>query len=399
MSTKTTVTIFFSALVLSASAVFAQSGATRPRRVTPVQPTPTPSAESSEAARPRATQAAPAAPAAQASTARAFSLLERKQYEEALKEAKQVASADPKNSEAWKIAGFAAYNLKRYAEAAEDLQRAHDLQRASGEADVQTADALAEAYVLNENYERALPLLVAATARAGAKPDARMLYYRGLAQQKTGKLDEAERSYNEVLKVDPKNKYALMNIGHLAYNRNDHTTAINMLNRATQSDPALEQAWKILVTSYLRRASTLSGPKADADYLAAVRAGESLQRIRDDAETAALLGQALVYAKQYPRAATVLERAAASDRAPDATHYLLGFAYVQAKNFPKAISALARAAAKTPDNAEVYRLLGYSYESSKQYAKALEAYEKGLSIAPADEYFKESAERVRPFAK
>ena len=78
---------------------------------------------------------------------------------------------------------------------------------------------------------------------------------------------------------------------------------------------------------------------------------------------------------------------------------MLGYAHVQAKNFPKAITALETAAARTPQNAEVYRLLGFSYESAQQYAKALAAYEKGLQLAPADAYFKESAERVRPYAK
>ncbi len=94
-----------------------------------------------------------------------------------------------------------------------------------------------------------------------------------------------------------------------------------------------------------------------------------------------------------------LERAAASPEAPDDTFYLLGYANAQAKNFPKAIAALEKAAAKTPNNVEVYRLLGFSYESSKDYTKALAAYEKGLQLAPADAYFKESADRVRPFAK
>jgi tetratricopeptide (TPR) repeat protein len=237
------------------------------------------------------------------------------------------------------------------------------------------------------------------TSRAGAKPDARMLYYRAVAEQKAGKTADAEKTYNEVLKADPKNTGALYNLGLIAYGRNDHTAAINMLNRATLADPKLEPAWKVLVNSYLRRASTLQGPKADADYLAAVRAGESLQRLRDNTENAALLGQALVYAKQYVRAAAVLEKAAAAADAPAGTDYLLGFAHAQAKNFPKAAAALERAAAKTPDNADVYRLLGFAYESSKDYAKALAAYEKGLQLAPADAYFKESAERVRPFAK
>src|SRR5205823_10296570 len=85
------------ALVLCASAAFAQSGATRPRRVTPVQPTTDAAASNTSAT----TDAA-----AQGSTAHAFSLLKQKQYDAALREAKQLTAADAKNSEAWKIAGF-----------------------------------------------------------------------------------------------------------------------------------------------------------------------------------------------------------------------------------------------------------------------------------------------------
>jgi tetratricopeptide (TPR) repeat protein len=391
------------ALLLSASATFAQSGATRPRRVTPSQPAPAAPAATPESAGARPSAAQPAMPTAQiggqTSVARALSLLEQKQFEAALAEARTLTEREPRNSDAWKIAGFAGYGLKRYAEAAADLQKAADLQRAAGKADQPTDDLLAEAYFLAENYERALPLLTAQTSRAAAKPDARLLYYRAVAEQKTGRAAEAERTYGEVLKADPKNTSALYNLGLIAYSRNDHTAAINYLNRATLADPRLESAWKALVNSYLRRAATLQGPKAEADYLAAVRAGESLQRLRDNAEAQALLGQALLHAKQFVRAAAQLERASASADAPAGTDYLLGYAQVQAKNFPKAAAALERAAQRTPDNADIYRLLGFAYESSKQYAKALQAYEKGLQLAPTDDYFKESAERVRPFAK
>jgi tetratricopeptide (TPR) repeat protein len=47
----------------------------------------------------------------------------------------------------------------------------------------------------------------------------------------------------------------------------------------------------------------------------------------------------------------------------------------------------------------VYRELGYAYEVTKQYAKALAAYQKGATLAPSDPDFKESIERVKPFAK
>ena len=44
-------------------------------------------------------------------------------------------------------------------------------------------------------------------------------------------------------------------------------------------------------------------------------------------------------------------------------------------------------------------MLGYDYEVSKRYGKALVAYERGLQLVPNDPDLKESAERVRPFAK
>jgi tetratricopeptide (TPR) repeat protein len=379
-------------LLLCATAAFAQSGATRPRRVTPVQQQPDAVADTSS------TRATNAAGPAQGSTAHAFSLLQQKQYDAALREAKQLTSADAKNSEAWKLAGFAEIGLKRYADASDDLQRASDLQRAEGKPDTHTEDALAEAYFFAEKYDLALPLLTAETTRAGAKPDASTLYYRGIAEMNLKKSADAERTFNDVLKLDPKNKGALVYLGQMAFARSDYTSAINMLNRATLADPTYPRAWELLTQAYLYRARNATGAAADADFLAAVRASDSLARVRNDEQTAALQGQALFFAKQYDRAATVLEKAAASPKAADATFFLLGYAYFQTKNYPKAIPALEHASEKTPGNVDIYRLLGFSYETTKQYAKALAAYEKGLQLAPTDAYFKESADRVRPAA-
>jgi tetratricopeptide (TPR) repeat protein len=401
-SMKSKLTAAAAALLFASALAHAQSGATRPRRVTPSNTIPAATPESSAAnsgARAGATTSG-----APASTASAFALFQQKKYDAALREARQVTAADPKNSEAWKLAGFAELELQQYPQAIEDLKRAQELRRAEGAEDVNIEGALIRAYVSTEQYEPALPLLVAATTRAGAAPDARMLYLRGLAELQTNKAADAERSFNAAVKADPKNAAALLYLGQFAFRRNDHTAAINMLNRATAITPLepriAAQAWELLTHSYLRRASAAGeGPKAEADNLAAMRASESLVRLRDDEESNALSGQALIFAKQYARAATALEKAAAKSDAKGTTLYLLGFAHSRAKNFPRAIAALERAAAATPDNAEVYRELGFAAESSKQYAKALAAYERGLQLAPADEYFKESAERVRPFAQ
>src|SRR2546423_8814570 len=127
-------------------------------------------------------------------TSHAYQLLQQKQFATAAKEARDIAAQFPNDSEAWKIAGFAELNLKQYAQASDDLQKALDLQKISKREDPNTVDALAQSFVLAEKFDQALPLLVAATTRPGVAPDPAMLYFRGLAEYKTGKPVDAERT-------------------------------------------------------------------------------------------------------------------------------------------------------------------------------------------------------------
>jgi tetratricopeptide (TPR) repeat protein len=337
---------------------------------------------------------------APADTQHAYALLEQKQFAAAAKEAKDLAAMHPNDPEAWKIAGFAELNLKQYAEAAKDLEKAVNLQRQSKQADPNTESALGQAYVLSEHYQEALPLLVAATDRAGAPQDALMIYYRGVAEYKTGKTADAEKSFNTVVKLNPKDSLSLFYLAQVSLAKNDLDGAIASLNRATINDARLVGAWTLLTSAYLRRAATSSDPaKADADYLNAVRAGEGLIKVKTDAESVTLFGQALIGSKQYARAAAALERASTEADATGVTFYWLGVAHSRATNFPNAIAALETASKKSPDDVNVYRELGYAYEVTKQYAKALGAYQRGAAVAPGDTDFKESIDRVKPFAK
>jgi len=393
------------AVVLAATSIGANAQNSRPRRVNPPETLLGPAPKSAPATNRNAplVDVKPAKPVGEGpvsvDTTHAYELLQKKQYAAAAKEAKQIAASYPDNSEAWKIAGFSELSLKQYGEAAADLQKALDLQRAARQEDWHTADALAEAYVLSEKFEQALPLLVSATARTANQPDAVFFYYRGLSEFKTGKVKEAERSFNNAVKLNAKDTASLYFLGQIALTRGDLDAAIAALNRATVSDPRLASAWAALTSAYLRRAGTAGEtPKADADNLSAVRAGEGLTRVRTDEDAVRLFGQALISAKQYPRAAAALEPVAGPN-AKAVTLYLLGVAHSRANNFPKAIAAFERAHAKAPEDMNVYRELGYAYEKTKQYAKAFALYQKALQAAPDDADFKESLERVRPAVK
>ncbi len=407
----------FSSIVLALSVILAGAislhAQSRPRRVAPA-PTPTPDTllgpapKSSPVANMNAPllDVKPAKPIGDApattstDTTHAFQLFQQKQYAAAAKEAKAIATNDPGNAEAWKLAGFSEFYLKQYDDASEDLQKALELQRKTDQEDPHTVDALAESYTLAEKFDRALPLLVKVTTRPGATPDAQFLYYRGLAEFKTGKVEDAERTFNAAVKANPKDAPSLLYLGQIAMSKKDLDTAIATLNRATASDPRLASAWYLLTSAYLRRAtSSTDETKAGADYLGAIRTGEALTRLRSDEDALGLYARALIGAQQYARAATVLERAAAADSASGITLYLLGLSYSRANNFPKAIAALERAVAKTPNDVNSYRELGYDYEKTKQYPKAFATYQKALAIAPDDADFKEGLERMRPFAK
>jgi tetratricopeptide (TPR) repeat protein len=397
-------------VVVAASVLPAQAQSSRPRRV---KPAPSPTPDSLLGPEPKPSPVAnnnaplldvkPSKPVGNApastDTTHAFQLFQQKQYAAAAKEAKEIASGDPGNAEAWKLAGFSEFYLKQYNEAADDLQKALDLQRRADQEDAHTVDALAESYTLAEKFDRALPLLVTVTTRRGATPDPQFIYYRGLAEYKTGKIDDAEKTFNAAAKANPKDAASFLYLGQIALARKDLDAAIAALNRATANDPKLASAWWLLTSSYLRRAtSTNDETKANADYLGAVRTGEALTRLRSDEEAVGLYARALIGAQQYPRAAAALEKVA-NDNASGVTLYLLGLSYSRANNFPKAIVALERAVAKTPKDVNSYRELGYDYEKTKQYAKAFATYDKALKVAPDDADFKEALERVRPFAK
>lgn len=388
-------------VLIAASLAYGQAGSTRPRRVNPPPETTTTSTETNQ---PSVSNSRPTSSRVSAQpssdTSRAYALLQQRQYAAAAAEAKRIASADPNNSEAWKIAGFAEISLRKYEEASIDLQRALNLQRAANQEDPNTVDALGQAYVYAKKFDQALPLLVAATSRPGAQPNADMLYLRGITEYQLNKTEDAERSFKAAVAANPKMAGALFYIGEIALRRNDADAAIAALNRATLADPRVAQAWELLTNAYLQRADAQADtPKGQADYLSAVRSAESLMRLRPDERSSLIYARALIGSKQYDRAAEVLERAAAQPNAQGDTFYMLGFAYVNAKNYPKAVIALERAATKSPNNVNIYRLLGYAYEIQRQYPKALAAYQKGLALAPDDAELKESVARVQPQAQ
>ena len=293
--------------------------------------------------------------------------------------------------------------------------------------------AHAETLVREERYAEALPLLVTLTDEAATStpPDARTrahLYaLRGLAELRVGKPAAAVASLDRATRLDARNASALFYRARLAYDANELSRAVVLLNRATLVEPRFTDAWRLLAIAYLRRAAdteagaaatepaAAASPKtirkqdaaasAAADRLSAVRAGDALIRAEGSRPTPAsvqLHAQTLIAADQFARAALTLEveiaRIEPAQPEP-ATLYLLGVAHSRTKNYEQAIRRLEQAAARSADDPSIHAELGYAYEVTRAYPAALKAYRRAAELAPDDMELTSAVARVRPLVK
>ncbi len=80
-----------------------------------------------------------------------------------------------------------------------------------------------------------------AVTTVGADAVARLID-QGIGQANAGQLTEAATTFNNVLAIDPNNKFALYNLGVLAQRRNDTAAALGYYDKALASDAAYTPA-------------------------------------------------------------------------------------------------------------------------------------------------------------
>jgi tetratricopeptide (TPR) repeat protein len=112
------------------------------------------------------------------------------------------------------------------------------------------------------------------TGRAGA---VNTLLQRGIAQAEANQLSQAATTFEDVLAVAPRNKYALYNLGVIEQDRHDPSAAVARYDQALQADttytPAMYNKALILESSdpqqslALYRRIVQLNPRASTAYL------------------------------------------------------------------------------------------------------------------------------------
>ena len=278
----------------------------------------------------------------------------------ALLEIQDPASKDLEG--AWYTIGFSHYLQGEYDKAIEPLKRYIQIAGVAGREDSSARSALGRAYFFLERYDEAQPYLgVNAPQKEHTKETAADLYYLGVIHFKRENDDRAIAALRECVKAN--------------------------------EDPA---ALDLLAESLMRKAR--KGNSA-AEWLEAAQIGEKLRAVRDDTQTANILGRAYLGAKQFEKAAEPLGKLAKANPEDAQAWLYYGIALSRSGQTRKAMEALEITIRIAPDSSPALAELAYVYESDKQYQQAMRIYEMAYKVSgSSDAAIKQSIERVKALA-
>lgn len=155
-------------------------------------------------------------------------------------EAKDVYRDVPLSSDYTVSAQLSLANLlfqnKQREEAIERLRVLNETQSTS-----RTREALGRLYLIEENYEKALPFydrLVGTLSDEDIKSDPTPLYFRGICLAELDRWEEAVADFRKVLSINPDNAEVLNYLGYTWVDRGENLTeAFEMIRRAVELEP------------------------------------------------------------------------------------------------------------------------------------------------------------------
>jgi len=222
-----------------------------------------------------------------------------------------------------------------------------------------------------------------------------------------GRLQHAERLYQEVLRADPNQADALHLMGVMAHQTGKHEIAVEQIRRAIALNPQtavfhsnLGAAYEALgrlseaVVSYKQALEIMPGYAEAHNNLGnalrqqgrldeAVASYQSALRVNpDDAKAYNNMGIALQQQGKPDEAIACYQRAVQIDPQHAKAHNNLGVALEHQERFDEAAACYERALEIDPDYAEAHNNLGTVLLHQLKVEESLESYERALEIMP-----------------
>lgn len=192
-------------------------------------------------------------------------------------------------------------------------------------------------------------------------------------RHQTGRLEQADMMYRQVLQEQPENPVALHSLGALAYQRGQHDVAADLVGRAITSNPQIPQFHNTL--GVIREAQGRLAEAVDA-Y------GKAVSLKADYAEAYNNMAIALQSQGQYAQAVESCETATSIDPDYAEAYNTMGFALQMQGRLDDAIGSYRRATQVKPDYAEAYNHLGVVLGKQERHDEAVENYRHALTVNP-----------------
>jgi tetratricopeptide (TPR) repeat protein len=216
-------------------------------------------------------------------------------------------------------------------------------------------------------------------------------YRNGLADLQSGKFKDAERDFDHVLEVAPKNADALFMMGMAKVGRGDLKGAERAYEKSLKSDPKkLAAARELAITDAKLGHADKATAQLDALKARATTCADTCPEASDL--------KAAIDAVQ----AALSPKATASIKPPsllfgDAAHgdlsYVQAVRLINEGRYEDALARLREASAVFGPHPDVLTYTGYAYRKLRQYDQAEAYYRQALAIAPnhvgATEYYGE----------
>ena len=301
----------------------------------------------------------------------------------AVNEFKSVVDAQPDWPGGHFMLGRTYSRAGRSQEAITHLRKAYDLD--SGNAQYQLF--LGEAYVKAGRHADGVAVMSKIDAgKLPAQARGHLAQLKTVAYQKSGQSGSALVEARKAAQADPNNAKLWQAYGSLAYNEGDTDAAVTALGKAAQLDPGDSAKQVAHAQALLRKARTTRGGSKTTIYRQAAAAAQKGVSGANTTENLTLLGECYLGAKDYDKAISAFESAAAKSGSNWLQHYYIGQAHTANANYRSAEGSLKTALDKANaanDQARVWKQLAFVYEKQKNFSEAIVAYNRAGDSAGA----------------